>query len=298
MHVVTHPTYSNQSFAIGLQVKPLHMDWSAPIIIGGLGGSGTRIVTQIIHNVGVYIHNYQNRALDNIFFSRIVSAHPSLRKYSHRRLRSRLDAFTRLYAGKPLTPGQLILVYRSMKKPRPRQTWLLLRRSAEHRKEHRGYAQWCFKNPRTQFFLPQLATHFPGCRYIHIIRNGLDMAFSSNTNQLQHWGADFNIDENNPLPVRQLDFWIAVNHWVLQQCQLLLPERHYVLSFDDLCSHPEEEIDKLITFLHLEPERAIEELAQLVERPAGSGRYRAHPNIFSPEQIQAVGDLGFDVAYT
>jgi hypothetical protein len=41
-----------------------------------------------------------------------------------------------------------------------------------------------FKVPGCHFILPYLAKTFLGFKYIHVIRHGVDMAFSSNQNQL------------------------------------------------------------------------------------------------------------------
>lgn len=274
------------------------MNRRAPIIIGGMGGSGTRVVAKLLQAAGVYFHAYQNDALDNVFFARLISCHPQLWKLPHHKLRMRFNAFTRLYFGKPLSPLQLMQVFRSLNKPRLKQTWLLLRRSFEYRRASATFTHWAFKNPRTQFFIPQLAEHFDECQYIHVIRNGLDMAFSSNTNQLELWGCDFEIVENAPLPVRQLDFWIAINKWVRHQCHVHLPRRHHFLFFDKLCTHSEEEIAKLFRFLNLQPTTTPADLAAIVKTPASLGRHTAHLDMFLPEQIQAVRDSGFDVLFT
>ena len=44
------------------------MNKSSPVIIGGVGGSGTRVVAEILDNLGFYIGNDLNPAKDNLWF--------------------------------------------------------------------------------------------------------------------------------------------------------------------------------------------------------------------------------------
>ena len=47
---------------------------------------------------------------------------------------------------------------------------------------------WGWKIPGNFYILKQLAERYPNLKYIHSLRNGLDMAFSKNQNQLNNWG--------------------------------------------------------------------------------------------------------------
>src|SRR5262249_24496407 len=51
--------------------------------------------------------------------------------------------------------------------------------------------RWGWKEPNTHVFLDRLQTAFPEMKYIHVMRNGLDMAYSENQNQLKLWGSVF-----------------------------------------------------------------------------------------------------------
>jgi hypothetical protein len=65
---------------------------------------------------------------------------------------------------------------------------------------------------RTQylFILKHIADFFDHPKYIHVIRNGLDMSFSKNQAQLFNWGGLFGIrlDSSISLPKTSLQFWI------------------------------------------------------------------------------------------
>lgn len=129
-----------------------------------------------------------------------------------------------------------------------------------------------------------------------MIRHGLDMAFSSNIEPVRRWGSEFGIVNTDHFTAQdQIDFWIAVNKYVVGQCQELFAGRHYILNFDQLCTNPEQEIEKLFDFLGINSRASIDDLSKLVALPVSTGRYRSHLHTFTPEQIQAVRDFGFVV---
>ncbi|MDX1408732.1 MAG: sulfotransferase, partial [Saprospiraceae bacterium] len=145
------------------------------------------------------------------------------------------------------------------------------------------------------YYLRQLSAYYPSCRYIHVIRHGLDMAYSSNTNQFERWGPAFNFDPTLPSASQHLDFWIAVNDWVRKICTARLPGRHYWLRFDALCQDPVRETERLLNFLGLDDAVSPELLSRIVKTPESMGRYLDHPPVFTDTQLQAVRDWGFDV---
>jgi Sulfotransferase family len=273
-------------------------DVNAPIVVGGIGGSGTRVIASILEDAGVYMGFYHNPEMDSGFFGRMIAAYPQLWKSSGREIFHRLDLFAKLHLGKPVSPGEVMRLFRYVQPPKFRQLWLHFRRAYPPQRHVKRYVEWGFKHPCVHFYLNQLSRQFSTMRYIHVVRHGLDMAFSQNNHQLLHWGNAFYIDipsDQHLTASMRLDFWIAVNQWVLTQCPQFLPERYYVLNFDKLCVAPEDEITKLMAFLQIEPESPTEELANIVQRPPSSGRYKGNLSLFTEQQIQAVEAFGFNV---
>lgn len=275
----------------------MSLNIKAPLIVGGVGGSGTRAVVAILQNAGAFMGSYNNVANDNLHFARLISDHTDKWKRSYSDLQFNLNTFHRLYFGQTLFPHHIACIYACARQPRLKQTWLLIRRSHDVNTPINTFPRWGFKNPSTCFFLPQLTEHYPECKYIHVIRHGLDMAFSSNTIQLKNWGPEFNVASHDGhfTAQQQLDFWIGANQFSIQTCQRLIPDRHYILNFDRLCLYPELEINKLFAFLEFNPATAITGLTHLVTLPSSTGRYKDHLHLFTAEQIQAVRDFGFDV---
>jgi hypothetical protein len=56
-----------------------------------------------------------------------------------------------------------------------------------------NYIGWGWRNPLSHIYLDFLSQYFKNLKYIFIIRNGLDMAYSNNQNQLINWGSFFNV---------------------------------------------------------------------------------------------------------
>ena len=45
---------------------------SSPIAIGGIGGSGTRLIGNILYDLGFYLGDDLNRAYDNLWFTLLL----------------------------------------------------------------------------------------------------------------------------------------------------------------------------------------------------------------------------------
>jgi len=41
----------------------------SPVIVGGVGGSGTRVIAELLSNFGYYIGNDLNRSMDNLLYT-------------------------------------------------------------------------------------------------------------------------------------------------------------------------------------------------------------------------------------
>jgi len=161
------------------------------------------------------------------------------------------------------------------------------------------YIGWGWKEPNTHLFIDYLAKYFHDVRYIHVIRNGLDMAYSTNQAQLYNWGTLFGVMPNpsESLPKLSLQYWIRANNRAINKGRKLLGERFLLINFDRLCLFPEEETSLLINFLGLsESNIDINTLKSLPKVPSSMGRYMKHDmSVFDKSDIQAVLDLGFEV---
>jgi len=158
--------------------------------------------------------------------------------------------------------------------------------------------RWGWKEPNSHIYLDYLADFFSNMKYIHTIRHGLDMAFSDNQQQLYNWGPIFGLElpqTKSDEPAASLKFWIKSNRRVIESGQKLGDQNFLVVNFDRLCLSPESEIQKIVSFLNIEPNpEKLEALIRIPQKPKSLGRYRAH-NIsqFDPADLNELERLGF-----
>ncbi len=242
----------------------------APVAIGGVGGSGTGVVAQLIADMGLFIGDNLNRSNDNMSFVKsrelLAIADPLERQHA---IALELQLFEqRMYAG-------------------------FIRQGAGH------YRNWAWKVPGQFHILEHTATYFSGLKYVHVMRHGLDMAFSRNKNQLRNWGPMMGLTSTSrDDPAAALDYWILANEKAVNAGRSLLGDRFFVLNYDRLCSDPDTVIQQLAQFVIDKPvlEQDIRRLTQVVKPPSTVHRYQQHNvvELFSASALARVEALGFD----
>ena len=150
---------------------------------------------------------------------------------------------------------------------------------------------WGWKEPNTHIVLPQLLRELPGLRYVHVVRNGLDMAFSRNQSQLAFWGERWLGRQVRPGPRDALTYWCMV-HRRVQEIGDAMGSRFLWLDYDALCADPAEGFAILADFLGL-PVTDTEPLLPLVRPQPTTGRHREHPlSIFDPADLDYLSGIG------
>lgn len=293
-----------------------HRSSVGPVAIGGVGGSGTRLVAELLKRVGFFMGCDLNHAGDNEWFT-FLFKRPTwfmkCRAENEERIYRSLQLFESAMTGRPAAKADVIFLLLGASIPMAirghdhlghgkgmwpfRRVKRLLRGSNYDEVSCVG---WGWKEPNTHIYLEYLCRHFSGLRYIHVIRNGLDMAYSRNQAQLFNWGWLFGVPRplsQADIAKRSLQYWIQANGKALQTGRSLLGSRFYMMNFDELTMNPEREITGLIQFLGLRTDaNVVDSLKQLAKIPASRDRYKLHDlSCFSNSEIQAVRDLGFNV---
>ncbi|MGH2978516.1 MAG: sulfotransferase family protein [Solirubrobacterales bacterium] len=282
------------------------MSDAAPIVIGALGGSGTRVLAEALIEAGAHLGSEFNRARDNLVFTALFKRPRWFSRAGDARIHRQLDTFVRYMRGHRYSPGDYARLAGSVIDHEPTlglgQSARRVSRAVTHRPgaDAAGAPVWGWKEPNSHVFLPQLIDHFPGLRYVHVVRHGLDMAYTRNKTQLEIWGAHFGV----PMPAgdeaaeanAQLDFWIATTRRAMDLGDRL-GERFMLMRYDDLCREPERELRRLFDRAGLDVDAAaLTRVAAGVESPDSVGRWRARgSDRFSAEQLAAVESFGFDV---
>jgi hypothetical protein len=164
-----------------------------------------------------------------------------------------------------------------------------------------GKARWVEKSPMNVQFLPQIAQQMPTAKFIHIIRDGRDIAQSNN----RRW-------RKNP-------YW-SIHRWsqVVPQGQAdgrrLGPERYLEIRYEEFTSEPEaglrticdfvgiaytpELLRSSMPFMNMSERRVKDKAGTIV---ANSQKWRSY---FSPQEVvrlesiagKVLADLGYEPA--
>lgn len=105
---------------------------------------------------------------------------------------------------------------------------------------------WAVKSPRYTLYLHMLNRMFPTARFIHIIRDGRDVA---NSLVLQRWGP------NNF--VSALRYWAETVKCARKMLRMLPDDRFVELRFEELVNRPDKELEKICSFVGVAFEPAM-----------------------------------------
>jgi GT2 family glycosyltransferase len=204
-----------------------------PGVIGATGGSGTRVLAEIVQRAGMFVGSDLNRSLDALDFA----------------------AFFDRWVGRELTPGTAADL-RS----------LVNRQHAEARGR-----PWGWKEPRSVYLLPFLAAELPGLRFLHLVRDGRDMALSDNQVQLRKHGDAVLGASEEAEALRSIALWREVNLRAADFGEQELGERYLRIRFEDLCEQPAVVAARVLRFFGLEGD--AQQAANEVQAPATLGRW-------------------------
>ncbi|MDA0340154.1 MAG: sulfotransferase [Proteobacteria bacterium] len=233
----------------------------APVVIGATGGSGTRVIHSVLETAGLFMGHDQklNHAGDAMDIEPVLDAYINPILSATNTLDYETDDLPRelqVAAGRDLA----IAVARFLSALPARQ------------------ARWGWKNPRSMYILPLIHALFPEVRFIHLVRDGRDMATSDNQNQpRKHYQALFCEPLNETDPSGSIRLWAAANLAVADWAERNLGERYLRLRFEDLCAEPEDGVRRILEFAGFEdPEiqAALVTTGETVAAPSGLNRWR------------------------
>lgn len=237
-----------------------------PVAIGGVGGSGTRLIAGIARAAGYWIGSDSNDASDTLWFTLLFKHAGALDWDDDDFRRAAFALRSGLTGGAPLDAGSEALLHSLCAHDRSVHpaSWLQARAdsllAAARAPAHGG--PWGWKEPNTHMLVERLWRHLPTLRYVHVVRDGVDMAYSRNQQQLQLWGPRILGADGPPTPRRSLSFWCHV-HRRMQRLRAEHPQRVFWLDYDALCREPATEAGKLCAWLGCDLARVAPILQQV-----------------------------------
>jgi hypothetical protein len=236
-----------------------------PLMIGASGGSGTRVVARIVRHAGFFMGTNLNKAEDSLEFDDFFASwiNPCL--------------------SEPETPLTTAQKERMVEEFR---TCIGKHRATIPDRTMR----WGWKNPRSILLLPFIHSQYPGMKFIHVVRDGRDMAYSSHQKQLKKHGKKvFLTKEQKRLstPLKSIMVWSRVNLTAASYGETGMRRNYLRLRFEDLCTAPAETIKRIYDFLET-PEMDLTAIVTAVSPPESIGRWRNQ----NPEEVSELLRLG------
>jgi hypothetical protein len=288
---------------------------NSPIIIGGIGGSGTRVIAEILMRVGIYLGNKLNESLDNLWFTGLFKRVDWFgwgKKEREAEIKKGLDIFTGTMVGGSAFSDEhygLVTDYiRNISQDAPIHyeiesyfnNW---RHFVEdmifsQKPSMDDFSEWGWKEPNSHIFLDDLSMYYSDMRYIHVIRHGLDMAYSNNQNQVKLWGVLYGVEHLNGShgPVSSFRYWVKANQKTISTVKKVLADRFLIINYENLCNSPAKEIKQLIEFLGLSlSNETLDRVTKIPSPPSSIGRYKKHDTSWMTDNdIKSLAMMGYN----
>lgn len=143
-----------------------------------------------------------------------------------------------------------------------------------------GIRSWGEKTPRNVLFVDLLWEMFPTMRFIHIIRDGRDVATSMESNGFWPIAAGWEFPELSQFR-GDVVFEMAFEYWrvvldLARRAAASVPDANYFeVRYEDLASNPEDTMAEICDFIDLP---YTSELAEFDFREAATYRWKRNPN--------------------
>lgn len=237
------------------------------VLIGGVGGSGTRVIARAFSAHGIFIGRELNHSLDNLEWPGDIPLMLDVCQSHEQKVRKLRQRFLPFFGS---------MINEALSGPYD-QTVLAV------------------KVPGSFYYLPYLSECIPNLSYVHVIRSGLDMAFSSNLNQLNNWGIKFGLKRSAEIydQSAQLKYWIAANTYARNHRETLPLESFYEVRFEDFCQAPYAGCQSLFQALNIQ-KTISEDYVGSIHLPASSGRYHQQDiSVFEAQDLNTLSRWGY-----
>lgn len=278
------------------------LNYIPPVAIGGVGGSGTRLIANILMEIGFDIGTDLNPSLDNLAFT-LLFKRANILELSNPDFEQRVTIFIKHMCGTGDFSEQEKLLIRHLgrlEESGHTVEWMqeraLLMLSTQ--KRYQPGRRWGWKEPNTHISMERLYPLLPNMKYIHVMRNGLDMAFSSNKNQLTLWGPKFIGPACENTPFYALKYWHIVHKRILEISRPF-QSNFLLLNYDNLVMQTGNDMENLLNFLGVPlTQKLIEAVQPLIQKNESIGRFSMYDlSQFDPADIAFVEELGFQTQY-
>lgn len=268
----------------------IDLDHLRPLMLLGMHRSGTSLTTRILRDLGIYMGRFwmiNDEAINFQMLNRRIFAVAGGRWSEVEPVIEALDS--------PDFMEQQAAMLRQVlyKSWRLRYSELGTLGSLEHHLwryiVQRECSPWGWKDPRTTITFPVWLRIFPQARVVHILRNGIDVAISTNrrTRRYQQegipwWGrSDYSPD--TLAFERCFELWERYVGFALEHLNIIPPEQYLEIRYEALLVDPTIHIRRIMDFLEY-PVSEAALVAACAQVNAGRLNNAAHAAAFR-EQI-------------
>jgi hypothetical protein len=280
---------------MGLEMKT---ESRYPVAVGGIGGSGTRVVAGFLAVNDYYLGDDLNGALDNLWFT-LLFKRRSILSESNCKFVNWLSLFlSRMSGSTIISEPDRVRIFRMAEDEQLQsvRNWSIERAFSfcNGRTSKRADQTWCWKEPNTHIVIERIFALQPELRYIHVVRHPVDMAVSGNQRQLQTWGPILFERDVTIEPRMSLSFWCEA-HRRIAGFMRRSPERTMMIDFDALCMSPDAHCAQMAEFLGVNlTDDALLRFRGFVRRPESVGRFKnVDLRQFDPADLAYVTEVGY-----
>jgi len=220
------------------------------VAIGGTGGSGTRAVCLLFILLGYWMGDELNNSRDFVAFAFPPQAEEAMKRiYTHKRsLVYSWDDIASTDADKLIVENAMTPAIREFKL------------ACRNLMIKNGRALCGFKMPQSMLHFAFFHASFPNMKFVHVVRDGRDMAISNNRRQVSRWsdavlGRHYPLgtDETTDKRKMNIEFWSRTNvDFALNAHQLLHKSMLFVLTIESLVFNTVHTIEQLAAFVQIQ----------------------------------------------
>lgn len=268
------------------------------ISIGGVGGSGTRLVAALLINSGLNIGRDVNVSNDTLSFTLFFKERTILNAPKDE-FERRLNVFLKFLNGHGLSQSDIEFADALSKSDRVQHgaDWLAerVRQLTCPPTQPLANVALGWKEPNTHMVVERLLCTLPAMKYIHVVRHGVEMAYSNNQNQIQFWNGN-ELTGSQATPEKSLDWWCKVQYHI-KDVRERHPDRIFILRFEDLLLNPRRAIEALLKFCEIKvsPDN-LANLTGLVQSDRTTPRdYRQERLHIRRDQLEILRAFGYQI---